>query len=259
MHEKNKSKFDFSKLNVAEPEMTRHLTIVTILLLHFNTLKCQVNYRGSFLMTFSTSELKNNENALLWNVEEASDSSRIAIEIQDEMKKKGVSKRIMFSPTDSTWTMLMSFNKVKQGTRIKAPAMYRDDKPLKDYNIRSTNSRKTIDSIKCVKVIVETNRNIAEIWMAEKIKFDLAGSYFLLSHCGMIGDVVRNGDWYRVASLDKMIMEVKNTDKKSGETYSLKVSQLNHNKPGNEYFTTEGFLISDIPEGQSCGPIKASE
>ena len=239
--------------------MTRHLTILTIILLQCGFLKCQVNFHGSFLMSFSTPELKNTENSLLWNVEDTSDTSRIAIEIQDEMKKKGVSKRILFSPPDSNWTMLMSFNKVKQGTRIKAPAMYRDDKPLKDYEIRSTNSRKTIDSVKCIKVIVETKNNISEVWLAEKINFNLAGNYHLLSHCGMIGDIVRQGDWFKITTFDKMIMEVKNTDRKTGETYTLHISNLKNEKPGNELFNTGGFLISEIPEGLNCGPIKEAD
>ncbi len=62
-------------------------------------LKGQQPFAGNFMMTFSLSQNdKIKDPPMFWNV----DSGKVMVEIQDEMFKKGVSKRILFTPADST-------------------------------------------------------------------------------------------------------------------------------------------------------------
>src|SRR5258708_31762987 len=101
----------------------------------------QSSFRGSFLMSF-ISEEKNKINApLLLNV----DSGKMVMEIQDEMKKKGVSKRVLFDPVDSTWTMGIEFTNVKQATRIHAAAMFRDSTEKKKITVKVTREKRLIE------------------------------------------------------------------------------------------------------------------
>ena len=94
-----------------------NLLVLFFLLLYQNTF-AQQPFRGSFLMSFSFST-KENMPPLLWNV----DGDKIAIEIQDTMKRKGVTRRILFNAADSTWLMCMEFNDVKQATRMRTKNM----------------------------------------------------------------------------------------------------------------------------------------
>ena len=80
-------------------------------------------FRGSFLMTFSESNpSQKNVFPFQWSV----DITKMGMEIMDDMNKKGVSKRVVYNLTDSTWLMLMHYNTVSQATRIHANAMFRD-------------------------------------------------------------------------------------------------------------------------------------
>jgi len=69
----------------------------------------------------------------------------------------------------------------------------------------------------------------------------------------MISDFIRKGDWFRADVIPGMILQVISTNKPTHESYTLTVSGI---KPGiinQKFFSTSGFRISDIPEGQNCG------
>jgi hypothetical protein len=209
-------------------------------------------------MSFISQE-SDKEFPLLWNVESLSSGGKIVMEIQDEMKKKGVSKRVLFNNNDSTWTMLMSFNKVKQGTRIKANAMYRDTMKHRKISTKMTKEKKIIQGYNCNKMIVESEKYFADVWTTNEIKFDLCRVYRLLSHCGMMNKSISNGDWFMVKSLKNIVMEVTSKNKSTGMTYTMMVTELKPNVTDTSQFASKGFLISDIPEGQSCGPMEKVE
>jgi hypothetical protein len=217
----------------------------------FSETCAQSAFRGSFMMSFSAPGNAKND-PFLWTVEQRSGYKKMALEIQDEMLLKGVRKRVVFDPADSTWTMLISFNKVKQGTRIHAAAMFRDTATHKPVQITKTKETKLIGKYLCKKMIVESEKYIAEVWYSDKIKFNLCGVYRLLSHCGMMSDVVRSGDWFTNRNLKTMVMEVTSTNKSTNLSYKMNISQVNHHVDSS-FFDTKGFRIANIPEGQNCG------
>src|SRR5688500_12103193 len=105
--------------------MRMYKMMYLLLVLHTcanNSVFAQNSFHGSFTMTLDSGE-NITDPPFLWNV---SYDGEMAHQVQDKMLKKGVNKRVIFKPADSTWTMLLSFNKVKQGTRINSAAMYRD-------------------------------------------------------------------------------------------------------------------------------------
>ncbi len=153
-------------------------------------------------MSFTSLE-KDKDFPLLWYIEKKSTGGKMALEIQDEMILKGVSKRVLFDPVDSLWTMLIEFNDNRQGTRIHAASMFRDTAIAKIIKITRTKEKRNIEGYKCNKIILESNRYISELWVTEQIRFNLGYIYKLLSHCGMMSDMVRKGDWFT----EKKIME----------------------------------------------------
>jgi hypothetical protein len=211
----------------------------------------QKTFSGTFLMTF-TSTQKDKDFPLLWTVEKPEQGSNLALQIQDPMMNKGVSKRVVFNPKDSIWTMLISFNKIKQGTRIHAAAMYRDTVKQRRVTIRTMKEFKYIEGYKCQKITIDSDKYLDEVWITEKIDFDLCSVYRLISHCGMMSDVVRKGDWFMTRSIRNMILEAKSSNKSSHETYTMHITGINKSIDFS-YFDMQDFKIADIPEGQSCG------
>ena len=77
----------------------------------------------------------------------------MVLQVQDNMLKKGVNKRVLFKPADSTWTMTISFNNVKQGTRIHGAAMFRDTAKHKPVKFTNTSEKKILEGYICNKII----------------------------------------------------------------------------------------------------------
>ena len=236
------------------------MKINQIILLTFLFISIEINaqqaYTGSFLLTFQSSSQDNNDFPMLWNIEPAKEGGHMAMEIQDDMIKKGVSKRVLFDMKDSTWTMLMEFNKVKQGSRIHAADMFREKKKSKiNIEAHSTNIKKLIDGYNCNKIIIDTDKYHSEIWVTDKIDFNLGKIYLLLSHCGMMNEYVRKGDWFLFETKKQMILEVTSKSKLTGDAYTLQITDIHPKEINPHFFETNGFRISDIPEGQNCGVV----
>ncbi len=226
--------------------------LMLLLMSAIRPLHGQQTFNGSFLMTFTLSEPITDNPPMLWNIESAANGGRMAMELQDDMIKKGVSKRVLFNPKDSTWTMLMSFNNVKQGARIHRADMFREKKGSAKFSVTTAQTKRIIEGYHCVKVITESKNYRAEIWITKELKFDVCRIYKLLNHCSMINDIVRKGDWFN-SNLYGMILEVTSTNKSTGQSYSMSISSLKLNEITSSLFTTKDFRISDIPEGQNCG------
>jgi hypothetical protein len=223
----------------------------SLLSIQISTAFAQMPFQGSFMMSFKSTE-SDKDFPLYWHIKNDATGGKMALQVQDEMLVKGVNKRVVFIPGDSTWTMMISFNKIKQGTRIHGAAMYRDTMKHRSFTIRQTNEKKQIEGYKCLKLIVESEKYIADVWITDSINFDLCKIYRLASHCGMIGDFVRKGDWFMNKTLKSMVLEVHSKEKSTGKFYDMQITRLN-NSFAEEMFTTAEFKIADIPEGQNCG------
>lgn len=220
-------------------------------------ISAQKPFQGSFLMSFNSAE-PDKDSPLLWNIRLDSTGGEMALQVQDNMLKKGVNKRVLFKPADSTWTMLINFNKVKQGTRIYAAAMFRDTSKHRPVTVRKLKDEKIISGYLCKKLTVESEKYFAEVWYTNEIKFDMCGIYRLLSHCGMMSEVVRKGDWFMNRKLKTMVLEATSTNKKTGLFYTMIISGIN-SLIDQSFFDLNGFKISEIPEGENCGPIVKDE
>lgn len=228
----------------------KKLFFVLVLVDVCNCAYAQQTFRGSFLMSFAFST-KENMPPLLWNV----DGNKIAIEIQDTMKRKGVTRRILFNALDSTWTMCMEFNDVKQGTRMRTKNMVGKEVSFKPSQLKKLNTTSSSGSYVADKMVFETKAAIDTLAITQQVNFDLPKHYALLSHCGLINISLRKGNWYNIKKSKGMVTYVKSVDGKSNNSYTVSITNI---KPGNinpALFSTKGFKISDIPEGQSCGPM----
>ena len=74
-----------------------------------------------------------------------------------------------------------------------------------------------------------------------------------MNHCGLMGEFVRDGDWFNWNDSSGMIIEVTSAKKKSNESYTMTISAINPGNISNDLFSIKDFKISDIPEGQNCG------
>ena len=101
---------------------------------------------------------------------------------------------------------------------------------------------------------MESDEYLSEAWLTNQYRFNVCYIYKLLSHCGLMSGYVKNGDWYYWKNTNGMILEVTTTKKKTGESYTMSISNLNVGDTKQTQFSTKGFKIADIPEGQSCGP-----
>jgi hypothetical protein len=207
-------------------------------------------FSGSFLMSFTSSSVKQQPN-MLWNVE-AEPEGRTAMQIQDEMLEKGVSKRILFDPADSSWLMLMELNSIKQGARIHRAAMFRKDDNFA-VKAERTGIIKSVNGYKCRKYILKSADYISEIYITDQLNFDLGHIYKMLCHCGMIDDDVKKGDWYKW-NKKGMVLEV-DTKSNDGQFYTVSISMIKQGITDMSMFNIKGFRISEIPEGQNCGPV----
>ncbi len=233
--------------------MLRELTIVIfIIICNFRAISGQTAFNGSFKMSFDVAEREKNV-PLLWYVEDGKANNQMTFELQDEMIKKGVSKRVLFNPSDSTWTMLIEFNKIKQGSRIHAAAMYRDSIKHTSLIVKSTKEKRIIEGYQCSKIIFESDSSIAEGWVTKDINFDLCNIYRLLSHCGMMNEYIQKGEWYFSDKVKTMILELTSRNKSTGESYTLKITNVTPGNINKKFFNLDGFKISDIPEGLNCG------
>ncbi|CAN5367225.1 hypothetical protein BH11BAC2_BH11BAC2_26620 [soil metagenome] len=232
--------------------LIKYLLIGVISFCHTN-LFAQQQFNGAFLMSFTNSVNSVEDFPLEWQIESKADGGKMMLEIKDEANKKGVKKRVMFNPLDSTWTMLMEIGTVRQGSKVHRAMMFRDSVLSEKVNITATKEYKTINNYSCRKYIRESKRYHSEIWVSSKFDFDICKIYYLLSHCGMMSDFMRKGDWFYWKNSRGMIMEITSKDKQKEESYSIQISQIELNKVNPQLFVTKGYKISEIPEGQNCG------
>jgi hypothetical protein len=213
-------------------------------------------FRGSFMMSFSESSPGQK---ILWPFECTTDVVKIGLEVKDVMNAKGVHRRILYNMADSTWLMLMSYNKVKQGTRIKAAAMFRDTMQSPSVKIKAVREEKIIEGYTCKKIIAESKSDSAILWVTADINFDVCRLYKMLAHCGMMSGSLDEGTWYYAKKLKGMVLEVTSINRKTKESYSMNISSFKPNEVQYDFFDLEGYKISNIPEGQSCGPMARDE
>lgn len=228
------------------------ITTLLVLVCWTGSVSAQNQFRGSFLMSFySTSEKSKSMAPLFWNV----DHGKMAMEIRDEMQKKGVTKRVMFNPSDSTWIMAMEFGNVKQATRIHAAAMFRDSLKNQKLEIKTSKEKKIIEGFHCYHVTIESKEYASSLWVTDEIQFNLPWIYRLLAHCGMMSDFIVRSDWFLWKKNKGMILEVTSVKKETGESYTMNISWLQPGVINQSAFNLDGYKISDIPEGLNCGPV----
>ncbi len=233
--------------------MIRKTVILLCLTLKLTLLSAQNSFHGNFLMSFRSAAGSDQDAALLWNIQSALDGGKMAMEILDDMKIKGVTKRVLFNPADSTWTMTMEYVNSKVGTRIHAAAMFRATMKVQKIKMKTSGGRRIIDGYRCKKIILESDDYLSEVWLTDQFTFDLCYISKLVTHCGLMSDYVRHGDWFNWKNTKGMILEVTSTKKKTGESYTMNISEVKAVEVSQAFFNTSGFKISEIPEGQNCG------
>ena len=75
----------------------------------------------------------------------------------------------------------------------------------------------------------------------------------------MMNEYVRKGDWFLFETKKQMILEVTSKSKLTGDAYTLQITDIHPEEINPHFFETNGFRISDIPEGQNCGVVLKEE
>lgn len=211
-------------------------------------------------MSFESTGTQSKEPSILWTIRQDTKHPDYMMEIKDEMNVKGVIKRAMFSPADSTWIMTLAYNMNKQAVKVHSSSMYRDSvQDDKKITFKKTTEQKRIQGILCRKVIFESEKYYSEVWVSDSFKVELAKLYGLMSHCGMAGEFIRKGDWYKTGKVKGMILEVYCREKKTGASYTIRISSIHTGSVDDKIFSLSGFKISEIPEGQSCTSNRYTE
>jgi len=218
-----------------------------------NNTFAQKEFSGTFTMHILTSDKTDKEIPLSWYLQSKKEGGKMAMQIMDDQLAKGVNKRVIFNPSDSTWLMLMGVNKIKQGTKIHRAAMFRDSTESPIYSAKKVKETKIINGYQCYKFTLKTKKNISEIWVTNQIQCNIGFIYKLLRHCGMIETSARKGDWYRSKYIKGMILEIHSQNLVTKEDYTMKITDLQLAVTKKELLDTDGYRISVIPEGQNCG------
>lgn len=234
--------------------MTSRLKMAALLILAlpvFCVAQRPLPFRGSFLMSFNEEGLGQKK---AWPFQCTTDISKTGLEIKDDMNKKGVLKRILYNEVDSTWLMLIGYNKVKQATLIHARAMFSNKMKSPVVITKPTGEKKVISGYTCMKYITVSENDSAVVWASQDLQFDLGRLYKMLSHCGMMSSYVDEGTWFYSRKIKGMVLEVTSFTKKTGAFYTMNISDIRPNEINESYFDISGYRISNIPEGENCGP-----
>ncbi|CAN5688365.1 hypothetical protein BH11BAC1_BH11BAC1_18790 [soil metagenome] len=230
----------------------RFLLVLLMAVSHAGNAQRALPFRGSFLMSFSEGNASQKK---AWPFHCTTDVTKTAIEIKDEMNTKGVNKRIIYNLLDSSWLMLLSYNNVKQATRINATAMFSDKMIVPKVKILLTGETKMIDGNSTKKYIIESETDSAVAWIAAGMNFDIGNLYKMLAHCGMMNSYVDDGTWYYAKKIRGMVLEVTSYSKTNGTSYSMFVTGIQPNEIIVPYFDLAGYKITDIPPGENCGQV----
>ncbi|MEO8086726.1 MAG: hypothetical protein ABI763_07900 [Bacteroidota bacterium] len=230
----------------------RFLLVLLMAISHAGTAQRILPFRGSFLMSFSEGNASQKK---AWPFHCTTDVTKTGIEIKDDMNAKGVNKRIIYNLLDSSWLMLLSYNNVKQATRIHANAMFSDKMVVPKVSMRLTHETKLIDGYRCDKYIIESEKDSAVVWVAAEFNFDLCKLYKMLAHCGMMSSYVDDGTWYFAKQIRGMVLEVTSYSKSNGTSYSMLISGIQQNEIIIPYFDLAGYKITDIAPGENCGQV----
>jgi hypothetical protein len=234
-----------------------------LILIHFIGLPISVNaqtkFEGDFLFKWNSSLVSNTEYPLLCHVKNETSGNKLAIEILDDLRSKGVKKSILFDPADSTWTMLISINNLKMGTSVKRGAIFRDRKKEPSIKIKRLNINKKINGYTCREIVLESNAFMTSIWITNQFSFETETLFSLLAHCGVLENLKSECDWQTWSPGKGMILRVDSKNKKTNELISLNISEIKTHKVDDFVFSKEGYKISIIPEGQNCGVVKETE
>ena len=178
---------------------------------------------------------------------------KIAMEIHDDIEKKGVFKRIIFDFNDSNWTLLMSIKDIKQGTRIGATAMFKDSCKLKKIQIKKSIQNEIVAGMNCRRITINLDQYIADLWITDQFNFDVSRMFELLLHSGLMNPILKKGKWFEYHTKKGMIVKVNLRNKNTDENYSISLDQIEKNKINARVFNIEGYKIADIEEGKNCG------
>ena len=220
------------------------------------TAKCQTQFQGSFLMKFSTT-YANTEDlySLTWTIDRSFNSERMAMEIEDEMKKRGVNKKVIYNFSDSSWTMAMSIKDIKQGTKMGAKMMYKDSCKSKEIKIKRFKNNEIISGKEFKKIIIQKDEYDTELWITNQYNYDISKMYELLLHNGLMNPILKKGKWYEYHIKKGMIVKVKTINKTTGENYSFTIENIKQGAINQSIFDLRGYKISVIEEGQNCGVV----
>lgn len=210
----------------------------------------QQTFDGSFVMTFIN--VNGNDtlySPLLW----CKKGKRIAIEIQDKGKLRGISQRVLIDPADSTWSMILDASNAKNAARVHAAKMFRDTITTQLFKVTRTSSSKNISGFTCKKTIIESRQFKTELWITEQLNFNLGAVYRIIEHCGMMSSYIPKGDWCWWNNKKGMVIQVIVFDKATSKNYKMSLSAIKAGKVDNNLFDLKNFVIAEIPEGQHCG------
>lgn len=221
-----------------------------------NPLYGQVEFKGTFKMVINATDKNGTSTDFNWSIESKKEGGRLSMQIMDDQIKKGVIKRVLFNPSDSTWLMLMGINKIKQGTKVHRAAMFRDSSEQSILKLIKSNQTKIISGYKCTKYKLKTEKYNSELWITNQYNCNIGIIYKLLRHCGMIESSSRKGNWYTAKYIKGMILEIRSVNNITNEAYSIILSNIHYGEINKTLFDYEGYRISIIPEGQNCGVQK---
>lgn len=167
--------------------------------------------------------------------------SKIAMQPQN-MGTPG-SMTILIDNAKGKQYMLMNANGQKMAMAVNMNSVEKAAEAAKDPKVTITKETKTVDGHKCTKVITETEEQKADLWITEDVGMQYSEfSKMFNSAKGPQGSIAKMPELKNVKGFP---IEIISTDKKKGETVTMKIKNISKAKVDQKLFSMEGYQMMD--------------
>ncbi len=139
--------------------------------------------------------------------------------------------------------MLMNANGQKMAMAVSPNDMQKQAAAIKEPKVTITKETRMIDGYKCTRVITETDDQKADLWITQDVGMQYADFYKMFNASkGPQGSMAKIPELKNVKGFP---VEIVSTDKKKGETVTLKIQNISKAPVDQKLFSLEGYTMMD--------------
>ncbi|MDQ3052117.1 MAG: DUF4412 domain-containing protein [Bacteroidota bacterium] len=139
--------------------------------------------------------------------------------------------------------VLMNANGQKMAMAVNLNDVQKSTDIAKEPKVTLTKETRVIDGYKCTRVITETDDQKTDLWITQDVGMQYADFYKMFNASkGPQGAMMKIPELKNVKGFP---VEIVSTDKKKGETLTLKIQNISKAKVDQKLFSLEGYTLMD--------------